>query len=50
MMLIALVRTPVMIVGTASGSSIRVMISNSLIPIPRAASTTSRSTLADADV
>ena len=33
-----------MIVGTASGSSTRVMIPKSLIPIPRAASTASRST------
>ena len=44
MMLIPPVRTPLMIVGTASGSSIRRRTWNPLIPIPRAASTASRST------
>ena len=44
MMLIAAVRTPVMIVGAASGSSTLRTTSNALIPIPRAASTAPRST------
>ena len=43
-MLIAAVRMPAMIVGTASGSSTLRMISSSVIPMPRAASTASRST------
>ena len=43
-MLIAPVRTPAMIVGTASGSSTLRITSHSVIPIPRAASTASRST------
>ncbi len=44
MMLIAPVRTPLMIVGTASGSSTRRITSSSLMPTPRAASTAPRST------
>ena len=44
MMLMAPVRTPLMIVGTASGSSTRVRIWKSFIPIPRAASTALGST------
>ena len=41
---IAPVRTPLISVGTASGSSTRRITSSSVIPIPRAASTAPRST------
>ena len=44
MMLIAAVRTPAMIVGTASGSSTRTTTCRPRMPIPRAASTALRST------
>ena len=43
-MLTAAVLTPVMIVGTASGSSTLRITSNSVIPTPRAASTAPGST------